>query len=161
MSASRLRFNGIRTVQAESGISPEDSMDPAADCDEQRPWAPLNSWRQEVAEMLVGLGVEAIWAWLKIKDLGQTAGFGPCFHLPGQPILEFRFFEPQPYVCHRGISRRVLCWRVPFRLEGRQFAVLLIILRRFCPDKETSRNEQRQEGDERREKKEMKGREKR
>ena len=35
-----------------------------------------------------GLGVLAmrfvtIWVWLKIKDLGQTAGFGPCFHLPG------------------------------------------------------------------------------
>ena len=39
-----------------------------------------------------------MWAWLKIKRLdGQTAGFGPCFHLPGQPILEFRFFETQPY----------------------------------------------------------------
>ena len=38
-----------------------------------------------------------IWVWLKIKQ-GQTAGVGPCFHLPGQPILEFRFFEPRPYV---------------------------------------------------------------
>ena len=35
--------------------------------------------------------------WLKIKQEGQTAGVGPCFHLPGQPILEFRFFEPQPF----------------------------------------------------------------
>ena len=26
------------------------------------------------------------WAWLKIKQEGQTAGFGPCFQLPG-----FRF----------------------------------------------------------------------
>ena len=33
-----------------------------------------------------------IWVWLKIKQEGQTAGFGPCFHLPGQPIVEFRFF---------------------------------------------------------------------
>ena len=33
------------------------------------------------------------WVWLKIKQEGQTAGFGPCFHLPGQPISEFRFFE--------------------------------------------------------------------
>ena len=33
------------------------------------------------------------WVWLKIKQEGQTAGFGPCFHLPGQPILEYRFFE--------------------------------------------------------------------
>ena len=23
------------------------------------------------------------WEWLKIKQEGQTAGFGPCFHLPG------------------------------------------------------------------------------
>ena len=39
-----------------------------------------------------------IWVWLKIKrSEGQTAGFGPCFHLPGQLILEFRFFEPQPF----------------------------------------------------------------
>ena len=34
--------------------------------------------------------------WLKIKQEGQTAGLGPCFHSPGQPVLEFRFFEPQP-----------------------------------------------------------------
>ena len=27
------------------------------------------------------------WVWLKIKPEGQTAGFGPCFHLPGRPIL--------------------------------------------------------------------------
>ena len=39
----------------------------------------------------------AIWLWLKIKQQGQTAGLGPCFHLPGQPILEFRFLEPQPF----------------------------------------------------------------
>ena len=32
-----------------------------------------------------------------INQEGQTACFGPCFHLPGQPILEFRFFEPQPF----------------------------------------------------------------
>ena len=24
-----------------------------------------------------------MWAWLKINQEGQTAGFGPCFHLPG------------------------------------------------------------------------------
>ena len=34
---------------------------------------------------------------IKIKQEGQAAGFGPCFHLPGQAILEFRFFEPQPH----------------------------------------------------------------
>ena len=39
-----------------------------------------------------------VWLWLKNKQEGQTAGFGPCFHLPiGQPILEFRFFEPRPF----------------------------------------------------------------
>ena len=39
--------------------------------------------------------------WLKIKrSEGQTAGFGPCFHLPGQAILEFSGFlnSPRPYV---------------------------------------------------------------
>ena len=30
---------------------------------------------------------------LKMKQEGQNAGLGPCFHL-GQPILEFRSFEP-------------------------------------------------------------------
>ena len=35
-----------------------------------------------------------IWMWLKIKpDKLRRL----CFHLPGQAILEFRFFEPQPY----------------------------------------------------------------
>ena len=37
-----------------------------------------------------------IWVWLKIKQEG-TAGSDPCFHLPGQPILEFRSFGPQPF----------------------------------------------------------------
>ena len=30
--------------------------------------------------------------WLRIKQEGQTAGFGPCFHFPGQPMLEFPVF---------------------------------------------------------------------
>ena len=30
--------------------------------------------------------VRAVWVWLKIKQEGQTAGFGPCFHLPGFPF---------------------------------------------------------------------------
>ena len=34
------------------------------------------------------------------RSEGQTAGFGPCFHLPGQPILEIRLFEPLPFT-HR------------------------------------------------------------
>ena len=32
---------------------------------------------------LVFLGFVDSWVWLKIKQGGQTAGFGPCFHLPG------------------------------------------------------------------------------
>ena len=28
-----------------------------------------------------------MWVWLKIKQEEQTTGFGPCVHLPGQPIL--------------------------------------------------------------------------
>ena len=34
----------------------------------------------------------ATWAWLKIKQEGQTAGFGPCFHLPGFHFGTFFFF---------------------------------------------------------------------
>ena len=35
-----------------------------------------------------------IWVWLKIKQEGRVPQvWYPCFHLPGQPILEFRFFE--------------------------------------------------------------------
>ena len=34
------------------------------------------------------------------------AGFGPCFHLPGQPILEFQFFEPQPNHTTLGVAER-------------------------------------------------------
>ena len=26
---------------------------------------------------------QVIWVWLKMKHEGQTAGVGPCFHLPG------------------------------------------------------------------------------
>ena len=33
-----------------------------------------------------GKGSFPIWVWLKIIREGQTAGFGPCFHLPGQAI---------------------------------------------------------------------------
>ena len=42
-------------------------------------------------------GCLVICLWLKIKQW-QAAGFGPCFHLPRQAILEFRFFEPLPYL---------------------------------------------------------------
>ena len=37
----------------------------------------------------------AYWVWLKIKQEGQTARLGPCFHLPGFHF-GYRFFEPQP-----------------------------------------------------------------
>ena len=44
---------------------------------------------------------EVRWVRLKNKQEGQTAGLGPCFHLPiGQPILDFRFSE-QPDKKHR------------------------------------------------------------
>ena len=33
--------------------------------------------------------------WLNTKE-GQTAGLGPCFHFPGQPILDFQLFAPHP-----------------------------------------------------------------
>ena len=54
-----------------------------------------------------------MWVWLRIKrSEGQAAGIGiPCFYLPiGQPILEFRVFEPQP--CESVTSCQVanLCW---------------------------------------------------
>ena len=49
-----------------------------------------------------------VWVWLKIKQPGQSAGFGPCFHL-GQPILEFRFFETQPRLTKYPVSCPVLC----------------------------------------------------
>ena len=35
-----------------------------------------------------------IWVWLNRRGYAR---FGPCFHLLGQPFLEFRLFEPQPY----------------------------------------------------------------
>ena len=35
---------------------------------------------------------DGIWVWPKIKQEGQTAGFGPCFHLPGS-ILVPRFLS--------------------------------------------------------------------
>ena len=31
----------------------------------------------------LSLNLKSKWVWLKIKQEGQTAGFGPCFHLPG------------------------------------------------------------------------------
>ena len=37
------------------------------------------------------------WVWLKIKrSEGQTAGFGPCVHLPGFDVGPGWVFEPQP-----------------------------------------------------------------
>ena len=41
-------------------------------------------------------GISApVWVWLKIKELGQTAGFSLWFHLPFGAIL-VQLFEPQP-----------------------------------------------------------------
>ena len=37
-----------------------------------------------------------ILVWLKIRQEGQTAGFGPCFHFPGFHFSTV-FFEPQPF----------------------------------------------------------------
>ena len=37
---------------------------------------------------LTGNFEKPMWVWLKIKQEGQTAGFGPCFRLPRQAILE-------------------------------------------------------------------------
>ena len=54
------------------------------------------------------------WVWLKIKQEGQTAGVGPCFHLPGQPILEFRFFEPQPHDTADGCEIHVAPLKKPW-----------------------------------------------
>ena len=48
---------------------------------------------------------------LQIKrSEGQTAGLGPCFHLPGQAILEF--LEPRPSRWH---------WFIPFTRETHLF----------------------------------------
>ena len=44
---------------------------------------------EAISELQRSLGI-----WLKIHQQGQTAGVGPCVHLPGQPILEYRFSEP-------------------------------------------------------------------
>ena len=33
-----------------------------------------------------GAVVKRMWVWLKIQQEGQTAGFGPCVHLPGSPF---------------------------------------------------------------------------
>ena len=46
-------------------------------------WAPI-PWEVQLMTSPCGCG----------SNLSRRAytGFGPCFHLPGQPILEFRFF---------------------------------------------------------------------
>ena len=36
------------------------------------------------------------WVWVNINHKG-TAGFRPCFHLPGQPIW-IALCDPQPYI---------------------------------------------------------------
>ena len=55
----------------------------------QKPGFPHHSRVSERwCEMAVGSKIK--------RSEGQAAGFGPGFHLPGQHILEFRFFEPHP-----------------------------------------------------------------
>ena len=42
---------------------------------------------EKVGAKKSGMAGHLICVWLKMKrSEGQTAGFGPCFHLPGQPI---------------------------------------------------------------------------
>ena len=48
-----------------------------------------------------------MWPWLKIKQEGQTAGFGPCFDLPGFHF-GYRFFEPQPCEYFLGSPKRFI-----------------------------------------------------
>ena len=55
----------------------------------------------------------SVWVWLKMKQEGQTAGFGPCFHLPGQPILG-TYVCPTPMSPNR--SRRFLVGFPPGKL---------------------------------------------
>ena len=57
-----------------------------------------------------GFNSNESWMWLKIKQEGQTAGFGPCFHLPGQAILDFRFFQPQPIEGSELLKTRFFSW---------------------------------------------------
>ena len=53
------------------------------------PFPPANwkAWAWGILSQACGEKADLrIWAWL-IKQEGQTGGFGPRFHLPGQPIL--------------------------------------------------------------------------
>ena len=52
--------------------------------------------------------------WLKIKQEGQTAGFGPCFHLPGQPILGTGFLSHS----HLDDTVDAVAWHRSQRLPG-------------------------------------------
>ena len=70
--------------------------------------------------------IAPIWVWLKVKQEGQTAGSGPCFHLPGQPMLEFRFFcmnHSQKYIPerNRGRARRCVWWWTTCTLPARRW----------------------------------------
>ena len=48
-------------------------------------------------DWLLRAGPGPIWVWLNIQQEGQTAGVGPCFHLPvflvGTGFLSHRHFE--------------------------------------------------------------------
>ena len=47
----------------------------------------------------------------QIKREGQTAGFGPCFHVPGQPILVPVFLSHSHLAGRVYTSRRTPCFR--------------------------------------------------
>ena len=50
-------------------------------CTKMAPWQ-----MEPKTKTCVKIGLHK-WVWLKMTQEGQTAGFGPCFHFPGQPIL--------------------------------------------------------------------------
>ena len=48
--------------------------------------APASLYQSHSKRLLCPVAVQDVqdkWLWLKIKQQGQTAGVGPCFHLPG------------------------------------------------------------------------------
>ena len=79
----------------ELGFPPEFMAIWALHPERRNPWSTF--WGVEPPNLPLRKTRQALfWLWVKIKKGGQTAGVGPCFHLPGQAMLEFRFVEPQP-----------------------------------------------------------------
>ena len=58
----------------------------------------LRTWSKQPNQALVPCRLVKFGCGSRIKS-SCYAGFGPCFHLPGQPIWEYRFFEPDPNYC--------------------------------------------------------------